>query len=77
LLICYFALVTSLIIAIVHFGLNHLDFIIAAYSVSIASTYLLINSKTLRNTQFYYHGLLDGSIILHGMLIIFSYFILA
>jgi 4-hydroxybenzoate polyprenyltransferase len=77
LLICYFALVTSLLIAIMHYQLNHMAFIIPAYSVSIAITYLLINSKKLRNVPFFYHGLLDGSIILHGILIIFSCFILA
>jgi 4-hydroxybenzoate polyprenyltransferase len=72
--ICYFALLFSLILAIVHYSLFHMAFIVPAFAFSIASVYSLINTKNLRNMQFYYHGILDGCIILHGLMILLSYY---
>lgn len=75
--ICYLSLLISLVLAILHYSINNMEFIIPAYSVSIASVYFFLNSKKIRNFHFYYHGILDGSIILHGILIVLSYYFLA
>jgi 4-hydroxybenzoate polyprenyltransferase len=74
-LICNIALVISLIIAILHYRLNQQTYIIPFYSLSIALTYYFINNKKLRNKPLYYHGILDGSIIIHGLLIFISQFL--
>jgi len=74
LLICNIAMLLYLVIAGIHYRSFHLDYIIPAYAVSIASVNIFINSKKLRNLPFYYHGILDGSIILQGLLIFLSYY---
>lgn len=74
-LISNIALVLSLIIAIAHYRLNQQTFIIPFYSASIALNYYFINNKKLKNRPLYYHGILDGSIIIHGLLIFGSQFI--
>jgi 4-hydroxybenzoate polyprenyltransferase len=74
-LICTLALGTSLVVAILHYGLNQQTFIIPFYSVSIALNYYFITNKRLRKHPLYYHGILDGSIILHGLLIFGSQFL--
>jgi 4-hydroxybenzoate polyprenyltransferase len=75
-LISNISLVLSLVIAIVHYHLTRQSFIIPFYSASIALNYYFINNKKIRNRPLYYHGILDGSIIIHGLLIFASQFLL-
>ena len=74
LLISNIAMLIYLVLAGIHYRLFHLDYIIPAYAVSITSLYIFVNSKKLRNLPLYYHGLLDGNIILQGLLICLSYY---
>ena len=48
--------------------------VLVAYCASIISTFILINSKSLQTKPLYYHGMLDGCILLHGILICVSFF---
>lgn len=54
----------------------YMGFILAAYLVSIVSTYIFTNNKALKKVAFYYPGILDGCILLHGLLIFMSSFFL-
>ena len=71
------ALLLSFSIATFHYVDAKLLFILPAYLFSIACTFLFINNKALKNVSFYHHGILDGSIILQGILIFLSYYFLA
>ncbi len=73
--ICNITLISSLVIAFLHYLLHHQIYILIFYSASIALTYYFINHKKLRNHPLYYHGILDGSIIIHGLMVFLSQFI--
>jgi 4-hydroxybenzoate polyprenyltransferase len=68
-------LLLSLSIAIFHYTDLNMIFIIPAYGTCIIFILALINSRKLASLPNYYHGLLDGSIILFGILVCLSYFI--
>lgn len=68
------ALLISLSIAIYHYADNNMVFIIPAYVLCIFVSFTLINSRRLQRLPDYYHGLLDGSILLYGILITLSYY---
>ncbi len=69
------ALLLSLSIAAFHYVNINMLFVLSAYLFSIVSTYFFINNKALRNMTFYYHGILDGSILLHGIMIFLSFYL--
>jgi len=75
LLISTVALMLSLSIATFHYLDMKLIFILPAYLFSIVITLNCINNKTLKNVIFYHHGILDGCILLYGMLIFASFYL--
>lgn len=68
------ALLFSLSIASFHYLDANLIFILPAYLLSILITFIFINNNRLKETTYYYHGMLDGCILLHGILIFLSCF---
>lgn len=68
------ALALSLSIAALHYLYANMLFVIPAFLVSIASTFFFINKKALASHPFYHHGILDGCIVLHGVLIWLSFY---
>lgn len=66
------ALLISLVIAGFHYFDTKMIFILPAYTISVVITLIFINSKTLKNAAFYHHGMLDGCILLYGMMIFLS-----
>ena len=68
------ALLFSLSIAIFHYTDLNMIFIIPAYVSCIIVSLALINIRKLAGLTNYYHGLLDGSILLFGILIGLSYY---
>jgi 4-hydroxybenzoate polyprenyltransferase len=69
------ALLLSLSIAIFHYLDMNMIFILPAYIFSVLTTFIFINTKAIKNMTFYHHGILDGSIFLHGLLILVSFFL--
>jgi 4-hydroxybenzoate polyprenyltransferase len=69
------ALLLSLSFAAFHYFYSNLIFILPAYSLSIILSLMFINNKPLKNAAFYYHGILDGCILLHGILISLSFYL--
>ncbi len=67
-------LLLSMAIAVIHYHQQNLVFIIPAYLFSAAATLILINSHTLKKLSLYHHGILDGCLLLHGILISISFF---
>ena len=76
LLISNISLVLSISIATIHYLNMNMIFILPAFLFSIVSTYIFINNNALKKVVFYYHGILDGCILLHGILIFASFYIL-
>lgn len=68
------ALLLSLSIATFHYLEMSMIFLIPAYVFSIGSTFIFINTKSLKSMAFYYHGILDGSLLINSMLICVSYY---
>lgn len=70
------ALLVSLSIATFHYLDANMLLILPTYLISIATTFIFIKTKALRKLAFYHHGLLDGCILLHGMMIFASFYLL-
>lgn len=63
------------IICLVHYSMYKLTFILPSLVLSALSTLFFLNNKTLRSLYYYHYGILDGTMILQGFLvIIFFYF---
>jgi 4-hydroxybenzoate polyprenyltransferase len=69
------AMLVSMSIACFHYLYQQLAYILPAYTLSVFITLYFINSKRLKRLPLYFHGLLDGSIALHGLLISLSVFL--
>jgi 4-hydroxybenzoate polyprenyltransferase len=64
------------IICLVHYPLYKLAFILPGLILSALTTLFFLNNKMLRSLYYYHYGILDGTIILQGFLvIIFFYFL--
>lgn len=64
------------IICLVHYPMYKLTFILPGLILSALSTLFFLNNKTLRSLYYYHYGILDGTMILQGFLvIIFFYFL--
>jgi 4-hydroxybenzoate polyprenyltransferase len=74
--ICMLSLLISLLISFIHYPAIDMMIIPAAYFVSVGCTLFAIRSKKLRVQPHYYHGILDGCIFLHGLLIFLTYYLL-
>jgi 4-hydroxybenzoate polyprenyltransferase len=71
------AMLVSLSVAIFHYVNSNMLFILPAYIFSIVLTIIFINHRTIQGLPFYYHGILDGSIMLHGALIFLSFYLIS
>ena len=64
------------IICLVHYPMYKLTFILPGLILSALSTLFFLNNKMLRSLYYYHYGILDGTMILQGFLvIIFFYFL--
>ncbi|MEI8046170.1 MAG: UbiA family prenyltransferase [Bacteroidota bacterium] len=69
-------LILFMAIASIHYWNNQTPQIIAFFLVTGTATIFVINSKKLQSISYYYHGILDGCILLFGILLCLSYFLL-
>lgn len=69
--ISYGTLLTSLLIAVFHYQERENWFLIVALAVSTLSTIFILKSKKLRSLKYYHYGILDGTILLQGLLVLF------
>lgn len=72
-----FLLSKSLMILFVISTLQHYlyyknSFLVLAFTISGISTFIILSIKKLKYLKYYYYGILDGTIILQGILILFS-----
>lgn len=50
-------------------------FLLPALAVSTLSTFVFLNHKKLKDLPFYHYGILDGSILLQGLLVYLSFYL--
>lgn len=68
-------LASSFILSAIHYSITAQWWLFFAVSTSILSTAFLILRKKINNSFFYHYGLLDGTMLLYGLLIIACYFV--
>jgi len=65
----------ALSITIYHYSGLSMFFTLTAFIISVAITFFSINSKKLRSLPYYHNGILDGCLLLHGILLCGSYYL--
>ena len=71
--ISYLSLLLFFLISFFHYQSKNNWFIIEALGLSALTTYLFLWSAKIRNTSWYHHGVLDGTLLLQGFLVMVFY----
>jgi 4-hydroxybenzoate polyprenyltransferase len=71
----YILLLTFFLISFFHYQAQGAWFIIYALGLSSLITFMFLKMKTFRNLNYYYYGILDGTILLQGLLVLMFYYI--
>lgn len=69
LIISYLSLLIFFIISFFHYQLQNRWFIIEALGISALSTFIFLKTKKIRTAPNYYYGILDGTMLLQGLLV--------
>lgn len=75
--LCNLSLFLSAMLTFMQYLGYGFTFTLPAYLISVTLILFLINNKKLKSLPFYYHGMLDGSIVIHGLLIALSFYLQA
>jgi 4-hydroxybenzoate polyprenyltransferase len=73
--ICNSVMALSIVAGMLHYLTSSLTFLLPAYIISVVFALYCINSRNLNSRPLYYHGILDGVMLLHGILISLSVFL--
>ncbi len=63
------------IVCIVHYKHTALSWLNDALVFSAASTFFFLNNKKVQSSPWYYYGVLDGTMLLQGMLVLMFYYL--
>ena len=75
LVLSYLSLFFCFLISFFHYRMQNEWFVIEALCISLITTYLFLKLKFFRNRSRYYYQILDGTLILQGMLVVGFYFL--
>ncbi|MBA2611366.1 MAG: UbiA family prenyltransferase [Bacteroidetes bacterium] len=64
-----------LILCIFHYYNTSLSFTLPAFIISALTTFLFINNKKLQATKYYHYFILDGTMLLQGLLVCICYYL--
>ena len=70
-------LVVFILISVFHYAQSQQFYILFAFVISGLSTLFAINSRKLQGHSYYHYGILDGTMILQGLLVYISYYLQA
>ena len=73
--ISYLSLFVFFIISFFHYQMLDYWFIILPLSISALTTLMFLNSKKIRNVTYYHYGILDGTMLLQGLLVLMFYYL--
>ena len=71
----YLSLLIFFTISFFHYQLTNSRFIFFALSISALTTFIFLYSKRIRKFHYYHYGILDGTMLLQGLLILVLYYI--
>ncbi len=63
------------LISFVHYQLQNHWFIIEALSISTLTTFLFLNENKFRKLTYFHYGILDGTMLLQGLLVLVFYYL--
>ncbi len=64
------------LISFFHYQLQNCWFIIVALSISTLTTFLFLNEKRFRKLTYFHYGILDGTMLLQGLLVLLFYYLI-
>lgn len=73
--ISYISLFLSFIISFFHYQLIGCWFVIWALGISTLTTFIFLGKKKIRTLPYYHYGILDGTMLLQGLLVFIFYYI--
>ena len=68
-------LVLFTLLCLLHYKNTSFIFLNAAFVLSAVSTFYFINSKKLQAIHFYHYGILDGTLLLQGIIVLIAYYL--
>ena len=72
-ILSYIVLLISFSISFLHYQSQNLMYIVYALGISSLSTLIFLFHKKIRNSQYYHYGILDGTMLLQGLLVLLFY----
>jgi 4-hydroxybenzoate polyprenyltransferase len=72
--ISFLSLLLFFLISFFHYQIRNDWFIIEALGLSALTTYLSLRSEKIKKLSWYYHGVLDGALLLQGFLVLGFYY---
>ena len=72
--ISFLSLLLFFLISFFHYQSQNDWFIIEALGLSALTTYLFLRSEKIKNLSWYHHGVLDGAMLLQGLLVLGFYY---
>ena len=70
----YLSLFIFFLISLFHYQLQNRWFIIWALSISTLTTFVFLKTKKIRTFPYYHYGILDGTMLLQGLLVLMFYY---
>ncbi len=75
LIVSNIVLVLFTLLCTAHYQHTHFVLIIVAFILSAISTFFFINNKKMQVKHFYHYGILDGTMLLQGLLVLGFYYL--
>jgi len=75
--ISYLALLLFFVLSVIHYYAIHYRFICFALSISALTTYVFLRTKKIRSWPYYHYGVLDGTILFQGLMVLLFYYFMA
>jgi 4-hydroxybenzoate polyprenyltransferase len=69
------AIILFLGLCICHYTTQSSRFLLPAFIISALSTFIFINNKKVQKLYYYHYGVLDGTMMLQGLLVIVCYYL--
>lgn len=73
--ISYLSLLIFFAISFFHYQMLNYWFIILSLGISALTTFIFLKSEKIRNLTYYHYGILDGTMLLQGLLVLVFYYL--
>ena len=75
LIVANLALFLFLVICVQHYKNTAADWLIYPMALSAATSFIFLNNRKLQNKYYYHYGILDGTLLLQGLLVLTMYYL--